>query len=151
MLLLCDGCDRGYHLDCLTPQLDEVPVEDWFCPRCQGGPPSGARTRAPLTLRVRRTVQRNRQRVLNASNITGRRTKKKRKTRKRRTTTSASKSTGKGKKLKAKRTRRTKKRKPRDVPTPRKRLAEALNSQPHCEPGNYLAIFGDPNSLDAVR
>ncbi|XP_078076972.1 uncharacterized protein phrf1 isoform X2 [Mustelus asterias] len=33
-LLLCDGCDSGYHLDCLTPALNTVPVEEWFCPEC---------------------------------------------------------------------------------------------------------------------
>ncbi|KAK6320087.1 hypothetical protein J4Q44_G00091940 [Coregonus suidteri] len=34
-LLLCDGCDAGYHMECLTPPLDAVPVEEWFCPECQ--------------------------------------------------------------------------------------------------------------------
>ncbi|XP_040894403.1 PHD and RING finger domain-containing protein 1 isoform X2 [Toxotes jaculatrix] len=34
-LLLCDGCDSGYHMECLTPPLDSVPVEEWFCPECQ--------------------------------------------------------------------------------------------------------------------
>ncbi|MPC59572.1 PHD and RING finger domain-containing protein 1 [Portunus trituberculatus] len=33
-LLLCDGCDLGYHLECLDPPLDQVPVEEWFCPSC---------------------------------------------------------------------------------------------------------------------
>ncbi|CAK9808178.1 PHD and RING finger domain-containing protein 1 [Anthophora plagiata] len=33
-MLLCDGCDCGYHLECLTPPLNEVPVEEWFCPEC---------------------------------------------------------------------------------------------------------------------
>nr|XP_055048280.1 PHD and RING finger domain-containing protein 1 isoform X1 [Misgurnus anguillicaudatus]XP_055048281.1 PHD and RING finger domain-containing protein 1 isoform X1 [Misgurnus anguillicaudatus]XP_055048282.1 PHD and RING finger domain-containing protein 1 isoform X1 [Misgurnus anguillicaudatus] len=33
-LLLCDGCDAGYHMECLTPPLDAVPVEEWFCPDC---------------------------------------------------------------------------------------------------------------------
>ncbi|XP_016114965.1 PHD and RING finger domain-containing protein 1-like [Sinocyclocheilus grahami] len=33
-LLLCDGCDDGYHMECLTPPLDAVPVEEWFCPVC---------------------------------------------------------------------------------------------------------------------
>uniref|UniRef100_A0A673MZP8 PHD and RING finger domain-containing protein 1-like n=1 Tax=Sinocyclocheilus rhinocerous TaxID=307959 RepID=A0A673MZP8_9TELE len=33
-LLLCDGCDDGYHMECLTPPLDTVPVEEWFCPVC---------------------------------------------------------------------------------------------------------------------
>ncbi|XP_072292105.1 uncharacterized protein phrf1 isoform X2 [Eucyclogobius newberryi] len=34
-LLLCDGCDAGFHMDCLTPPLDAVPVEEWFCPECE--------------------------------------------------------------------------------------------------------------------
>lgn len=33
-MLLCDGCDCGYHLECLTPPLNEVPIEEWFCPEC---------------------------------------------------------------------------------------------------------------------
>ncbi|KAJ6664956.1 hypothetical protein lerEdw1_005187, partial [Lerista edwardsae] len=33
-LLLCDGCDEGYHMECLNPPLSEVPVAEWFCPRC---------------------------------------------------------------------------------------------------------------------
>ncbi|XP_062245451.1 PHD and RING finger domain-containing protein 1 [Platichthys flesus] len=34
-LLLCDGCDAGYHMECLTPPLASVPVEEWFCPECE--------------------------------------------------------------------------------------------------------------------
>uniref|UniRef100_A0A3Q3QMS8 PHD and ring finger domains 1 n=1 Tax=Monopterus albus TaxID=43700 RepID=A0A3Q3QMS8_MONAL len=34
-LLLCDSCDAGYHMECLTPPLDSVPVEEWFCPECE--------------------------------------------------------------------------------------------------------------------
>lgn len=34
-LLLCDGCDLGYHLECLDPPLTRVPIEEWFCPDCQ--------------------------------------------------------------------------------------------------------------------
>ncbi|RXG58319.1 PHD and RING finger domain-containing protein 1 [Armadillidium vulgare] len=33
-LLLCDGCDLGFHLECLSPPLLEVPIEEWFCPLC---------------------------------------------------------------------------------------------------------------------
>ncbi|KAL1506450.1 hypothetical protein ABEB36_005815 [Hypothenemus hampei] len=33
-LLLCDGCDLGFHLYCLTPPLDEVPVDSWYCNEC---------------------------------------------------------------------------------------------------------------------
>lgn len=33
-MLLCDGCDLGYHLECLTPPMETVPMEEWFCPDC---------------------------------------------------------------------------------------------------------------------
>lgn len=34
-MLLCDGCDGGYHIHCLTPPLDRVPEGDWFCDACR--------------------------------------------------------------------------------------------------------------------
>ncbi|XP_064109761.1 PHD and RING finger domain-containing protein 1-like [Macrobrachium nipponense] len=34
-LLLCDGCDLGYHLECLDPPLEQVPIDEWFCSDCQ--------------------------------------------------------------------------------------------------------------------
>ncbi|XP_077994386.1 uncharacterized protein LOC144448107 [Glandiceps talaboti] len=33
-LLLCDGCDSGYHCECLDPPLESIPIEEWFCPEC---------------------------------------------------------------------------------------------------------------------
>ncbi|NWW51410.1 PHRF1 protein, partial [Pedionomus torquatus] len=42
-LLLCDGCDAGYHMECLNPPLSEVPVDEWFCPACA---PMGVSTAA---------------------------------------------------------------------------------------------------------
>ncbi|XP_073981082.1 uncharacterized protein isoform X4 [Rhodnius prolixus] len=33
-MLLCDRCDAGYHLDCLSPPLDSVPSGTWYCPLC---------------------------------------------------------------------------------------------------------------------
>ncbi|XP_026736700.1 PHD and RING finger domain-containing protein 1-like [Trichoplusia ni] len=33
-MLLCDGCDLGYHMQCLTPPLSEVPIDQWLCPNC---------------------------------------------------------------------------------------------------------------------
>lgn len=33
-LLLCDRCDRGYHLACLRPIVVRVPTGPWFCPIC---------------------------------------------------------------------------------------------------------------------
>ena len=35
-MLLCEICDRGYHMACLVPPLAEEPKgDDWFCPLCQ--------------------------------------------------------------------------------------------------------------------
>ncbi|XP_004234990.1 histone-lysine N-methyltransferase ATXR6 [Solanum lycopersicum] len=33
-LLLCDKCDRGFHLFCLRPILASVPKGSWFCSSC---------------------------------------------------------------------------------------------------------------------
>lgn len=33
-LLLCDKCDKGYHLFCLRPILVSVPKGSWFCHSC---------------------------------------------------------------------------------------------------------------------
>lgn len=32
--MLCDGCDFGFHCECLTPPIDEIPIDEWFCPEC---------------------------------------------------------------------------------------------------------------------
>ena len=34
-MLLCDTCNKGFHLRCLQPPLTSVPDGDWFCPRCR--------------------------------------------------------------------------------------------------------------------
>ena len=36
VMLLCDACNTGWHIDCLTPALPAVPDENepWVCPRC---------------------------------------------------------------------------------------------------------------------
>ena len=36
-ILLCDNCPRGYHMECLQPPLQQVPVGNWYCPRCVAG------------------------------------------------------------------------------------------------------------------
>lgn len=33
-MLLCDGCDKGYHMHCLRPLVVTVPEGDWFCTTC---------------------------------------------------------------------------------------------------------------------
>jgi len=30
-MLLCDGCDDGFHMSCLDPPLHSVPEGDWYC------------------------------------------------------------------------------------------------------------------------
>ncbi|XP_020203608.1 probable Histone-lysine N-methyltransferase ATXR5 [Cajanus cajan] len=36
-LLLCDKCDRGFHMKCVRPIVVRVPIGSWLCPKCQGG------------------------------------------------------------------------------------------------------------------
>ena len=33
-MLLCDGCELGYHIYCLHPKLDAVPEGEWYCDAC---------------------------------------------------------------------------------------------------------------------
>lgn len=151
MMLLCDRCDQGYHMDCLVPPLEEVPIEDWFCPQCDGTRTiTGAtRQRAPLTLRVRRTVQRNRQIALRDSSV-ARKTKKGKKrksTYRRKTRKVKGKGKGKGKGKRRK--------KAATVPSPRKRLADALGLHDRAtvqvDPTCQFSLFGNPNALDVAE
>ena len=48
-MLLCDHCNTGWHLSCLTPPLSVAPPGAWSCPHCQrlrqeeqGAPPQAA-------------------------------------------------------------------------------------------------------------
>ncbi|CAO2041264.1 unnamed protein product [Urochloa humidicola] len=47
-LMLCDGCDRGFHIFCLRPILPRVPAGDWFCPSCRS-PPAAAKSSSAAT------------------------------------------------------------------------------------------------------
>lgn len=40
-LILCDECNKAFHLFCLRPALYEVPDGEWQCPACQ--PPTARR------------------------------------------------------------------------------------------------------------
>ncbi|XP_055998604.1 bromodomain adjacent to zinc finger domain protein 2B-like isoform X7 [Ostrea edulis] len=33
-LLLCDGCDQGYHTYCFKPKMENIPDGDWYCYEC---------------------------------------------------------------------------------------------------------------------
>ncbi|GAU98555.1 hypothetical protein RvY_09685 [Ramazzottius varieornatus] len=34
----CDRCERKFHLDCVIPPLQDIPVEWWVCPLCEPVP-----------------------------------------------------------------------------------------------------------------
>lgn len=33
-IVLCDDCDKGFHLNCLSPPLRQVPTTQFYCDRC---------------------------------------------------------------------------------------------------------------------
>ena len=35
-MLVCNNCEAGWHMSCLTPPLTNVPEGKWFCPPCVG-------------------------------------------------------------------------------------------------------------------
>lgn len=35
-LLLCDKCDKGYHMKCVRPIVVRVPIGPWICTKCSG-------------------------------------------------------------------------------------------------------------------
>ncbi|KAG6419782.1 hypothetical protein SASPL_116294 [Salvia splendens] len=36
-IVLCDGCDHGYHIYCMQPPLSTIPKGKWFCQKCDTG------------------------------------------------------------------------------------------------------------------
>ncbi|KAK8796499.1 hypothetical protein WA538_005706 [Blastocystis sp. DL] len=34
-IIICDNCNKGFHLYCVKPILPSVPAGEWFCPRCR--------------------------------------------------------------------------------------------------------------------
>lgn len=34
-MLLCDKCNRGYHLKCLVAPVASIPPGEWFCQNCE--------------------------------------------------------------------------------------------------------------------
>jgi len=59
-MLLCDGCDHGYHTYCTDPPIEIVPDGDWFCKDCsgekvkQGVTPSSAESKKGGSSKARR-------------------------------------------------------------------------------------------------
>ncbi|XP_052742948.1 bromodomain adjacent to zinc finger domain protein 2B isoform X1 [Bicyclus anynana] len=44
-LLLCDGCDKGYHTYCFKPRMEKIPEGDWYCWECVNKARGGGRER----------------------------------------------------------------------------------------------------------
>lgn len=40
-LLCCELCPAVYHLECLSPALNEVPANEWYCPVCEANQVKG--------------------------------------------------------------------------------------------------------------
>jgi len=36
-IVLCDACDHAYHIYCMKPPLDYIPLGKWFCIKCEPG------------------------------------------------------------------------------------------------------------------
>ena len=48
-MLICDGCERGWHMGCLATPLDDTPEGTWHCPGCLAtGGPRGDAWRPPV-------------------------------------------------------------------------------------------------------
>lgn len=57
-LIICDGCPRAFHADCLG--VDGVSSEDWQCPFCRDSIGSGRKAAAesrPIVIRLTRVVK----------------------------------------------------------------------------------------------
>ena len=58
-LLLCDGCNNGFHLECLSPKLDSVPEGAWFCPECETKPQTPAERRKSEVIEQPQDIQKS--------------------------------------------------------------------------------------------
>eukprot|EP00976_Prorocentrum_cordatum_P113152 1195657-Prorocentrum_minimum.AAC.2 len=59
-MLLCDGCDRGFHMYCLPNPVTEIPEDNWYCPACLGEPnPAKRPTETWPSISVGTTRRRN--------------------------------------------------------------------------------------------
>ncbi|KAH9621605.1 hypothetical protein KSS87_018032 [Heliosperma pusillum] len=36
-IVMCDGCDHGYHIYCMNPPRSSIPRGKWFCQKCDVG------------------------------------------------------------------------------------------------------------------
>ena len=55
-LLLCDDCDRGFHMTCLVPVLRDVPKGEWHCPKCTRDRRYSIHARAAAVVNLRKVL-----------------------------------------------------------------------------------------------
>lgn len=36
-MLICDGCEREFHMGCLSPPMKKLPQNEWYCTECMKG------------------------------------------------------------------------------------------------------------------
>eukprot|EP01018_Ginkgo_biloba_P017104 Gb_26632 [translate_table: standard] len=63
VMVECDDCLGGFHLNCLKPPLKEVPVERWVCPFCNVDK-EGKKIQRPMRSRRRNVSKTARERLL---------------------------------------------------------------------------------------
>lgn len=59
-LLFCDACDKGFHMECLSPPMTETPTGSWVCSGCKVKTPGRKRkgyVETPITSPPRRKIQ----------------------------------------------------------------------------------------------
>lgn len=48
-MLLCDGCDNGFHMMCLRPVVVRVPIGSWYCNKCHDHHPTPIKSMSYLS------------------------------------------------------------------------------------------------------
>ncbi|CAN8074430.1 unnamed protein product [Agarophyton chilense] len=55
-MLLCDSCDRAFHLGCIHPRLKDVPKGEWHCAKCTAEARFNCHTRAATVANFRNVL-----------------------------------------------------------------------------------------------
>lgn len=55
-LLLCDDCDRAFHMSCLVPIIRDIPKGEWLCPKCESEREHHYHTCAAAVIKLRNVL-----------------------------------------------------------------------------------------------
>jgi PHD-finger len=77
VMLLCHHCADGFHIHCLTPPLEHVPLGIWLCPKCTGAGVTEADIAAAIDQQNQRVLEQQQPEhltptILNAQKLNGR-------------------------------------------------------------------------------